>query len=154
MATRSPRAVSGSTRALWQRSYAKGFDDVQDGSSNTIALLEQSRSRWKVSGGGTPLAYRPGWGWGHSETGTGNNRTVEEVYSCITVQFAPNATLRRGAPSPNGFFINNAVVGSNHPGGMQVAMVDGSAKFINEEVNLGIFHNANGIDDARNDNLN
>lgn len=119
----SPRRVN-TTTARFERNRAKGFDDVSDGSSNTIAILEQSRSPWQ---GGRSLFA--GWAFGHLNDSSGS---VQDVYGCTTTEFQPNAYL---APNAD-FFTNNHPAGSNHPGGFQAGMVDGSAKFVNDEVDI------------------
>ena len=150
----SPTTASGG-RAVFTRSGAKGFDDVGDGSSNTIALLENSRSPWEVAGSGQQTAYRAGFAHGAEYSGANNSEAdLEEIYCLTSVQYPPNSHRVRGdSDANNGFYMNNKVVGSNHPGGLNVALVDGSARFLNEEVNITIFRNACGIDDNRNHNL-
>jgi prepilin-type N-terminal cleavage/methylation domain-containing protein/prepilin-type processing-associated H-X9-DG protein len=146
--TRRPPLFGSSDKAVFSRSTAKSFDDVSDGASNTIALLEESRSPWKVPTGisGEGRAIRAGWGCGASVNG-GDAASV--IYSLITVQYPPNAYRVRSAPDPlQGFWVNNRVFGSNHPGGLNVAMVDGSAKFVNEEIELDVLYTASGIDDG------
>jgi prepilin-type processing-associated H-X9-DG protein len=146
--SRRPPSFGSSDRAVFSRSTAKGFDDVGDGSSNTIAILEESRSAWTAPNGivGEPYSTRLGWGWGATVNGADH---AAVVYSAITVQYPPNAYRVRNKPDPlQGFWVNNRVFGSNHPGGLNMAMVDGSAKFVNEEIDLDVLYTASGIDDG------
>ena len=142
----SPRARNSRANSDFTRSIAKNFDDCSDGSSNTLALLEQSRSPWRGPGS-VGRAKRAGWSYG-AQIAASAPFYNERVYSGITVEFAPNAFVANA-----GFTPENQPPGSNHSGGMQVARVDGSATFLNENVSLGIFQNACSIADARNDNL-
>ena len=48
---------------------------------------------------------------------------------------------------------NSRPASSNHSGGCQVAMMDGSAKFLNENVDYASFVAATGMKDGRNDDL-
>ncbi|MEM9943208.1 MAG: DUF1559 domain-containing protein [Planctomycetota bacterium] len=142
----SPTAGGGG--ALFNRSTAKGFDDCGDGSSNCIALFEQSRSPWDDVA--DSLAYRPGFGVGAviSDAGT-STETATAIFSCLTAQMSPNTFLQRETSvTSNGFWINNMIAGSNHPGGLNIALVDGSSKFINEEVDLNVYRAAASIDDG------
>jgi prepilin-type N-terminal cleavage/methylation domain-containing protein/prepilin-type processing-associated H-X9-DG protein len=153
----SPRGQgtgAGNVSGRYERRYAKSFDDVGDGSSNTICLLEQSRSPWKVAG--TPAnAVRHGWAIGHTETAggpavasPGTATMVDAVYGCVTLEFPPNAYVLNTA-----FGTNNHPVGSNHPGGLNIAMVDGSSRFLSDEVQELLLKNACSIDEAANDDL-
>ena len=47
----------------------------------------------------------------------------------------------------------NQSIGSNHSGGLQVALVDGSARFLNEGVGIGELRAAMGIADGAADSL-
>ena len=40
-------------------------------------------------------------------------------------------------------------MGSNHPGGCNVAMVDGSARFISDKVDVAVLRAASGVCDAQ-----
>ena len=49
--------------------------------------------------------------------------------------------------------INQQPPSSNHPGGCQVAMMDGSARFVNENVQIEILMAAAGMKDGQDDDL-
>ena len=144
---------NGSMNSSFSRKRAKNFDDCGDGSSNTIALFEQSRSSWPNG-----EALRAGWAFGASTPASSTITTA--VYSGITLQFPPNAFVAdaavstvNGAAIPTTFDTENMVVGSQHPGGLQVAMVDGSARFVNDNVDPTMFRSAATIDDGLNDDF-
>ena len=137
----SPRSRNMGANSNFTRQSAKNFDDCRDGSSNTIALFEQSRSAWD-----TGSARRAGWSLGcETNTMTGFNTFV---YSGITVDFQINQPVAGSM-----FDVENQPPGSNHPGGAQVAMVDGSAKFVNEGVSLVNLRAAADINDGASGDL-
>lgn len=149
----SPQIVSGGMNSSFSRKRAKNFDDCGDGSSNTIAILEQSRSAWA---NGTAL--RAGWAIG--ATTAASTTVTTSVFSGITLQFPPNAFVVNsgvgtilGSAIPTSFDTENMPIGSNHPSGLQIAMVDGSASFLNDSVDPVVLRNACGIDDGRPDDF-
>lgn len=155
--TRGAWSAAGNANSNFTRKTAKNFDDCGDGSSNTIAILEQSRSGW--SGGGLwGRAHRAGWATGVvTDPSTGFNQIV---YSGITLQFPPNAIVKHdavgslpGSAIPTTFDTENQPVGSNHPGGFQIGRVDGSATFVNDNVDSKILRQAVGINDNTNDDF-
>ncbi|MDG1875342.1 MAG: DUF1559 domain-containing protein [Mariniblastus sp.] len=141
----SPTKRNNGNNSAFIRTKAKSFEDCSDGSSNTIALMENSRSPWKGPNAGR--AKRAGWAYGLELTGSTPYYNTA-VYSGITVQYRPNEFV----PSA-GFTTMNQPAGSNHSGGMQVAMVDGSATFLNENVGLNLFKAAACIAEGNNDSL-
>ena len=48
---------------------------------------------------------------------------------------------------------NQVPTGSNHSGGAQFAMMDGSARFVNENVQIDVLLAAAGMKDGRDDDL-
>ena len=128
----------------FDRRRAKNFGDVADGASNTVGLLEVAQSRWEVSSG---FVESKRAGWAHAGTLSMDN--VSEVYSGITLEFTPNAFLEE-SDFPGA---QNQPVGSNHPGGSQIGLVDGSARFLNDGVNLDMLKAATGISDGEDSSL-
>jgi len=137
--------------------YGKNFDDCRDGSSNTIAFWEQSRTA--VDGQWSPKLA--GWAWGEKI----NNATIQEVFSGNTLSnavFSSNGfryakyptNINANIVSPDNQPQGNLVPpSSNHSGGCQVAMMDGSARFVNENVPIEILMAAAGMKDGQDDDL-
>ena len=129
------------TELEYSRKYAKNFDDCRDGSSNTIALLELSRSETN-----TYTPRRKAWAIGLTNAVTAAEE-IDEVNSCNSVLYGINY-------AGTGYDLwNHQPAGSNHPGGCQIAMVDGSAKFVNESVDLYTLKAAAGMKDGYDDTL-
>ena len=99
------------------------YSHIVDGTSNTLAYGEiagiPSRST-KV------FLDRSGWAFGAGYSSTGK---VIELYGCKTV------THNINEPSTQ---LNNVPFRSNHPGGAQFALIDGSTQFIESNIDLNI----------------
>jgi prepilin-type processing-associated H-X9-DG protein len=91
------------------------FGDITDGSSNTAAIGEISWSGW-----GSYRTWMRGPTLGTSERATGSAKNFVQ-------------RLNRGS---TGLPFNDGPFGSNHPGGAQFAMCDGSVRFVNDAVDL------------------
>ena len=128
---------------LFNSKYGKNFDDCRDGSSNTIAFMENSRTE---ADNYTPL--RSGWAVGmitYSEVGP--------AFSVPSTSVGTNASTINSNDNAISTLWNSRPASSNHSGGCQVAMMDGSARFINENVDYASFVAATGMKDRRNDDL-
>ncbi len=117
-------AAEGSTTATHGRMATQGvlykdsrvrLEDVTDGTSNTFALGEIS---WNAY-----LAYRT-WIRGSTLNGTAQG-------TCKNVLDPINA----GLP----YKFNDGAFGSQHPGGAQFALCDGSVTFVSETINHAVF---------------
>ncbi|HVJ85409.1 MAG TPA: DUF1559 domain-containing protein [Caulifigura sp.] len=93
--------------------------DITDGSSNTVFLSE---SAWEISksdeGGGVGIVGRKRW-YGSQ---TGSNRMINEAVNGLNPPNTAAATTIRRAAS------------SMHEGGVMFGMVDGSVRFISENI--------------------
>jgi prepilin-type N-terminal cleavage/methylation domain-containing protein/prepilin-type processing-associated H-X9-DG protein len=120
--------------------------EVSDGTSNTLAFSE----------GLVPTI--PGWGGAIGETIYGNmggslfsaystpNSTVaDRIYGLCPQehgdsQYVAPCTMIPGAPQGGpGAATSFAAARSVHPGGVNVAMVDGSIKFVNDDIDVAIW---------------
>ena len=107
--------------------YVTGFADITDGSSNTVALGEATVSQ-NASPATTDQPCFPIWAGGNpNNAGCGNRHGVGSVF--------------RWMDSAAGFYLNrrvndesNVSFGSQHPGGGNFLMADGSCKFVSENI--------------------
>lgn len=101
--------------ASFTAAVAKSMADILDGTSNTMMFCENSRSQ-NPQLGYSPL--RGGWAYGLDG---------ERVHSVRTI------TGYRNTNDPEGEY-NEEPFASNHPGGFNFTMADGSTKFVSENV--------------------
>jgi prepilin-type processing-associated H-X9-DG protein len=132
-----PTKVGPIYRGFYSQRKAFGFADIRDGSSNTIAIGESSRSENSRVGF---VPHRAGWAFGaHAETLSVNGKPVYfpiELYAIRCIGNDPINTNRNyldEVDQRNGHCFN-----SNHPGGAQFAMADGSVEFVSESVEIQI----------------
>jgi len=123
----SPRSASPTVKpnnSDFQAKYGRNFDDCRDGSSNTMAVFESSRT----SLDGQWNALRKGWAFGYGGTGG-----LQEIYAGNAVVYGLSGfednLINADLTAP---LWNQVPAGSNHSGGCMVAMMDGSARFLNE----------------------
>jgi prepilin-type processing-associated H-X9-DG protein len=128
---------------LFNSKYGKNFDDCRDGSSNTIAFMENSRTE---TDNYTPL--RSGWA-----VGMINYSDVGPAFSVPSTTVGANASTINSNDNAISTLWNSRPASSNHSGGCQIAMMDGSAKFINENVDYASFVAATGMKDGQDDDL-
>ena len=89
--------------------------DVTDGTTNTFAVSERV---WHYSNNPTPVL---------AGVWIGAGRTDKETRACRSVGFAPERPINGGTRS-------HTSLSSQHTGGVQAAMLDGSVHFISENV--------------------
>jgi hypothetical protein len=104
--------------------------DILDGTSNTFLIGEDVYLPTTVGNG----IFGRGYGWGHSVHMTANcaippNHVTTQNIKAVLGASPNNATIYGNC---NGFK-------SNHPGGVQFAMVDASVRFIRSTIALGIY---------------
>ncbi|PHR96384.1 MAG: prepilin-type cleavage/methylation domain-containing protein [Blastopirellula sp.] len=137
---------------------ALGFNDITDGTSNTMAMAEQggqhqnsntnNGSNWRVaystSGAWMGMKNRkvPNGNGTFSTTGShssaGNGDRDMRYYNITTVRQTPNP---KGAPGYHNQNRCNTTLRSRHPGGVLALVCDGSVKFITDTVDLQAFYN-------------
>lgn len=120
--------------------------EISDGTSNTLAFSE----------GLVPTI--PGWGGAIGETiygnmggalfsayTTPNSSLDDEIYGLCPDEhgdseyLAPCAPLSSGAPGGQGAARSFAAARSVHPDGVNVSMVDGSIKFVNDGIDVAVW---------------
>jgi hypothetical protein len=114
----------------WQNPL--GFQHVEDGTSRTMMAGEQAFELARANCSVESQCYGLGYSWAHS------------IEASATASIAPNFAVP-GVPSadPNvGSFPYRSQFGFNsmHPGGLSFVYVDGSVHFINESIELGVYH--------------
>lgn len=106
--------------------------DITDGTSNTIIVAEQSgkianlydiRSNYYGGWGGHTSGAKPP-SMGGSPWGSGTT----------SIRYQINLNSRPGGA--NSTWDANTIVNSFHPGGIHVALADGSARFISDNINM------------------
>jgi len=119
----------------------KGIKDALDGSSNSILAGETIYQNMQIN---------RGWGAGHrtrhgSNNGPGN---ITGTYRAINSGEALyNAFSDRRTDQNIHNHLMNTCFGSEHPGGAHFLMGDGSARFLNENMNLAIYRTLGAIND-------
>ncbi|HEX6961101.1 MAG TPA: DUF1559 domain-containing protein [Lacipirellula sp.] len=109
-----------------------GMENVEDGTSRTFLAGEQAFELSRASCWQEGKCYGLGYSWFHS------------VEASATAAIQPNFAVP-GQPSldPNvDTFPYRSQFGFNsmHPGGVHFVYVDGSVHFINEDIELGVYH--------------
>jgi len=105
----------------WQK--PKTITKIEDGSSNTFMIGEDI---WNKDVPGANR-YGKGFGWAHT------------VHTMLTCAIPPNAKQSNGQPFPVTDFANRHGFKSRHPAGVQFAFCDGSVKFVNDSIPLGLY---------------
>ena len=114
--------------------------DIVDGTSNTIALGEQSGVLIDTSG--NEQHWNPSTRFGIALGTVGTSQTQNSVYNVATVRYTINNKDNNGAgwdtssygvnSGNNGAGAPNAPLNSEHPGGTMVLLTDGAVRFLNE----------------------
>jgi prepilin-type N-terminal cleavage/methylation domain-containing protein/prepilin-type processing-associated H-X9-DG protein len=123
------KAEDRRVRRMFGDSSNSRFADIQDGSSNTIAVCETTLEVW--DGAAPAWGYR---GWvqnGIDPVGTNSIQGIN-VWPCCFWQSPPWASAP--APGQRGKLGEWGSAGSQHPGGAQFLMGDGSVRLISQTV--------------------
>jgi len=134
-----PTQPYGNWRGLFIENQGLGFRDVLDGSSNVFAIGER---RWQVKQTGTGSAIvnvGASMVFGRRDlSATSGSGHVADVVAGgvvkINVSDAAVATASQSARSRQGF-------SSQHPGGAQFSLADGSVRFVSETIDTQGFDN-------------
>ena len=132
-------AIDGGSHAtdlgLLTAGETKKMRDATDGTSNTIIVAEQSGNASPNVNHRRLANYHTGWG-GVSHTGTVKTWTGPRYYAAglTNVFHSPNPSSTGAEANADWDF--NTPLTSFHPGGVQVVMADGSARFIQDTIPL------------------
>jgi prepilin-type N-terminal cleavage/methylation domain-containing protein/prepilin-type processing-associated H-X9-DG protein len=124
------------------------FGRIIDGTSNTYMIGETKYMRKQGDIGVANNNY-PGWSSGLDILTAVNTSTQTLAGSVLPINF-----MRINVPAPAGYDWNDSgqfmrMFGSFHPGGCQMAMGDGSVRFISQTLNLDVHRGLGARDDSR-----
>lgn len=160
----NPNSQSGGNGLVYPNSKTS-FRDVTDGSSTTLAFAEVKAWSPYLRDGGSPGASNApmpaadsvsAFG-GNFKTNSGHTEWVDgRVHqSGFTGTFVPNTLVphsvggevhdvdfnsSREGNTTNQFTYGAVTSRSYHPGGVQVALTDGSARFVSEDIDIATWH--------------
>ena len=130
--------------------------DVSDGMSNTLAIIEASRSNFEnANAQANSITFRntrPRWSVGVEQAGTQRrlnwSRSIAREINSFDV-LVQGGTNNTSTPQP----AHELCISSNHPGGANVANGDGSTHFVSEDTALNVLQAVAGIDEGQVANL-
>ena len=125
--------------------------DVSDGMSNTLAIIEASRSNFEnANAQANSITFRntrPRWSVGVEQAGTQRrlnwSRSIAREINSFDV-LVQGGTNNTSTPQP----VHELCISSNHPGGANVANGDGSTHFVSEDTALNVLQAVAGIDEG------
>lgn len=124
----------------------KRIDDIRDGTTNTIAVGEQSD--WCVDASMTRNDCRStGGSFHYGFFRDGNAR----LYNVTTVRHPINTktSTAAGVSGSGAWQLNNNPLQAAHTGGALAAMADGSVQFLSESLDINVLFNLSDIDDGQ-----
>jgi prepilin-type N-terminal cleavage/methylation domain-containing protein len=124
------------------------FKDMTDGTSNIIAVSEQSTFAKNAAGVEVKINNNHGWMMGNpSNSETANQRR----FNLTTIRYAPNAVTEIGGGILPGVCNNDGAnngIFSPHTGGVHALLADGAVKFLGDNMNLTTLKRASTRNDS------
>jgi hypothetical protein len=109
------------------------FKDCTDGTSNTIIVSEQSGL---VAGVNRTSNYYGGWHGSRRPHKLSDSTCSDHWQAGLTcVRFAPNSDIVQTGATDY-MYRNNTIINSEHPGGVEILLTDGSVRFISDTIDF------------------
>ena len=110
-----------------------GMQDATDGTSNVMLVAEQSSLVANVN---RTSNYYGGW-YGTRHANKVLSGACGDLWQTGTscVRFAPNSDIVQGGATDY-MYRNNTVINSEHPGGINVLLTDGSIRFVTDDIDF------------------
>ncbi|MGE3805940.1 MAG: DUF1559 domain-containing protein, partial [Gemmataceae bacterium] len=118
--------------------------EITDGTSNTLLIGEQSD--WCVDSSGAKKDCRSDFRHGFT---MGPRSSEYRNWNTTSVRYKINAKNWNLLGVGNDFYAPNPPIQSAHPGGAVVGFADGSAQFLNENLDLQMLFNLSNRDDGK-----
>jgi prepilin-type N-terminal cleavage/methylation domain-containing protein len=133
--------VSGSGMLVGGSTVVVRFADCTDGTSNTMILGETSD--WAFDSTGVRRHIDPSWphgwpmgsGWNNTVDNVSTGGAIERWFNLTSVRY-PVGTRMYDLPGVGDNHGPNNPLLSAHPGGTQIGLTDGSARFLSETTDL------------------
>ncbi|MBL6706931.1 MAG: DUF1559 domain-containing protein [Planctomycetaceae bacterium] len=112
------------------------FRDMIDGTSNIIAISEQSTFAKNAAGVEVKINNNHGWMMG---TAGLSETTNQRRFNLTTIRYAPNAVTEIGGGVLPGVCNNDGAnngIFSPHTGGVHALLADGGVRFLSDNINL------------------
>ncbi len=133
--------LSGSGMLVGGSNLVFKFSDCTDGSSNTMVIGEisdwmfDSAGNRKNAGGPSNHGWSMGCGWNSNVTNVNTGNPIERWFNLTSIRY-PVGTRNYELPGVSDNWGPNNPLLSAHPGGAQIGLTDGSARFISETTDL------------------
>jgi prepilin-type processing-associated H-X9-DG protein len=139
------RGIQSQGGILLPRKFTK-FRDITDGSSNTLLVGEQSG--WCYADDGTKVDCRSDYHHCFTMGTTPSDSIDDRWFNSTTIRYPINYRAWNTTGIGDQYYACNRPIQSAHSGGAQVALGDGSVRFLYEEMDLKTLYNLANRDDG------